>query len=192
MSPEQTRQRVVDGAAEVFADLGFERARIADIAKAAGLSSGAMYNHFDSKAELLAAVVECHASNQLSALLTSGDVRGILDVIAARGQHLDRGPVEAPLLIEAVSAGRRDPEVLRVLGEQVVAREELFAQLIELGQAAGEVAADADAQALARFCLMLGLGSLLVRAMDLPNVNRAAWGALINRLVDGFRPEDTE
>jgi len=190
LKPEDTRQRVIDGAAQVFAELGFERARVTDIAKAAGLSSGAMYNHFESKAELLAAVVECHAGNQLMRLVESGDASGLLEVIAARGRQLTGNRVEAPLLIEAITAARRDPDVLRVLTEQVSGREALFTHAIALAQASGEVVDDVDPRAVARFMFMVLLGSLLVQAMDLPDLDPDDWGSVLTRLIDSFRPED--
>ena len=193
LKPEETRRRVIDGAAEAFAALGFEGARIADIANAAGLSTGAMYNHFESKADLLAAVVECHAGNQLMGLLASGEVTGLLDVILARGKQLGaHNPSEAPLLIEAVAAARRDREVLRVLTEQVSGREDLFVQLIEHAQATGEAVDDVDARATARFMFMVLLGSLLVQAMDLPDLDPGTWESFMTRLIDGFRPEDKQ
>jgi AcrR family transcriptional regulator len=75
LTPEETRQRVLDAAAGVFAEYGFEGARVAQIARAAGLSVGAIYNHYGSKAELLAAVVEQHSAHELSGLLASGGSR---------------------------------------------------------------------------------------------------------------------
>jgi len=190
LKPEDTRQRVIDGAATVFAELGFERARVTDIAKAAGLSSGAMYNHFESKAELLAAVVECHAGNQLMRLVASGDASGLLDAIVARGKELTGNRVESPLLIEAITAARRDPDARRVLTAQVSGREDLFTQAIGLAQAGGEVVEDVDPRAVARFMLTVLLGSLLVQAMDLPDLDPDAWASVLTRLVDSFRPED--
>lgn len=187
VTADEVRQRVLDSAAVVFAENGFENTRIADIAREAGLSTGAMYNHYHSKAELLAAVIQCHAGNQLGRLLTEGGAGGVLELIQARGVRLDRGPVRAPLLVEAAIAARRDPEVLRVLAEQVHSREVLLAELVRLAQASGEVMADTDPDAVARLCLMLLLGSLMVQVMELGPVDEAAWSALIERLVDGFR-----
>src|SRR5919206_3083128 len=104
LTPDETRRRVIDGAAEAFAELGFERARVSDIARAAGLSSGAMYNHFDSKSELLGAVIECHAGNELMKLVESGTTAGLLDVVLARAKQLGApGGMPTPLLLEAIN-----------------------------------------------------------------------------------------
>ncbi|NAS20196.1 TetR family transcriptional regulator [Herbidospora sp. NEAU-GS84] len=50
-------RRLVAGAVDLFAERGFGGASTRDIAAAAGLSPGAMYVHFPSKAELLARIV---------------------------------------------------------------------------------------------------------------------------------------
>lgn len=188
LSPAETRQRVLDAAAAVFAEQGFEGARMAHIARTAGLSVGAIYNHYPSKAELLAAVVERHSAEELTRVLATGQPMSVLDLIADRGRHLDHEPLAAPLLMEMILAARRDPEVAQILVREVTGREDLMADLVRFGQAAGEVVADADPAVVARFCLMLGLGSLLIRALELPSTDSDAWASFINRLVDGFRP----
>lgn len=191
LTPDETRRRVIDGAAEAFAEMGFERARVSDIARAAGLSSGAMYNHFDSKAELLGAVIECHAGNELMNLLASGSTGGLLDIVLERAKRLgEPGPVPAPLLIEAVHSARRDPEILRILSEQVACREDLFTTLIASAQADGQVADDVDPRATARFMLTILIGSLMVQALDLPQLEAPAWESFMTRLVDTFRPQE--
>ena len=48
-----TRDRLLDAAVEVFVEQGFESARVQDIARAAGLTTGAIYANFRGKSELL-------------------------------------------------------------------------------------------------------------------------------------------
>src|SRR3954467_11226089 len=54
---EATRTRIIEAAAAVFATNGFERARIEDIAKEAGVAYPAVYKAFANKPALLTAVV---------------------------------------------------------------------------------------------------------------------------------------
>ena len=190
LTPDETRRRVIDGAAEAFAELGFEGARVSDIARAAGLSSGAMYNHFESKSELLGAVIECHASNELMKLLESGTTAGLLDVVLARAKELGtRGTMPAPLLLEAINSARRDPDVLRILSQQIAGREDLFTALITSAQSERQVTDEVDPRAMARFMLSVLIGSLIVQAMDLPKLDGGSWESFMTRLVDTFRPQ---
>jgi AcrR family transcriptional regulator len=191
LTPEETRRRVIDGAAEAFAELGFEGARVSDIARAAGLSSGAMYNHFESKSDLLGAVIECHAGNELMKLVESGTTSGLLDVVLARAKELGRpGTMPAPLLLEAINSARRDPDVLRILSEQVTGREDLFTTLIASAQSEGQVTDEVDPRATARFMLSVLIGSLIVQAMELPPLEAPAWESFMTRLIETFRPQE--
>jgi|HigsolmetaAR206D_1030411.scaffolds.fasta_scaffold05153_2 Transcriptional regulator len=55
---EQTREAVLDAAAEVFFEHGAERATLEQIARRAGVTRGAIYWHFKDKAEVLKALRE--------------------------------------------------------------------------------------------------------------------------------------
>lgn len=180
---------MIGAAADVFAAHGYEGGSIAEIARTAGLSTGAIYGNFASKAELLAEVVETYATSELNRLLADETARptSILDLVVQQGSALERDRPATALLPEAILASRRDPDAAEVLTRHVSSRESLLAEVIGLAQSSGEASDDVPADVIARFCLMLGLGSLLVRAMDLPRTDPDQWSALINRLVDSFR-----
>jgi TetR/AcrR family transcriptional repressor of nem operon len=50
-------ERIVQEASRLFRERGFENVSVAEVMKAAGLTHGAFYAHFDSKEELQAAAV---------------------------------------------------------------------------------------------------------------------------------------
>lgn len=52
------RDRILEAAVQVFAERGFHRAKVKDVAKAAGIADGTVYNHFASKDELLLGILE--------------------------------------------------------------------------------------------------------------------------------------
>ena len=54
----ETRQRLLDAAAELFAERGIEGSSVDAIAERAQRTSGAIYDHFDGKAGLLFALLE--------------------------------------------------------------------------------------------------------------------------------------
>ena len=53
----RTRQKVLDAARALFAERGYDPATIRDIAKGAGMSTGAVFANFQDKAELFEAVL---------------------------------------------------------------------------------------------------------------------------------------
>src|SRR5713101_5397859 len=52
------RQHILGAAETVFADRGFEAAKVQDISRLAGLSMGTIYAIFPSKGDLFAAILE--------------------------------------------------------------------------------------------------------------------------------------
>ena len=55
---EQTRQDLLDAALTVFSQKGYTATRLEDVAQSAGVTRGAIYYHFGSKAELFSALIE--------------------------------------------------------------------------------------------------------------------------------------
>jgi AcrR family transcriptional regulator len=54
---EQTRQALIRESRALFADLGYGAVGLAQIVAAAGVTKGALYHHFDSKADIFRAVL---------------------------------------------------------------------------------------------------------------------------------------
>ena len=54
----RTRQDLLDAALTIFSREGYAAARLGDIAKAAGVTRGAIYHHFSSKAGLFMALID--------------------------------------------------------------------------------------------------------------------------------------
>lgn len=79
----QRRERLLAAAESIVSADGFSTATIAAVARAAGVSTGAVYTHFSSKSELLAATFRRAAGRELTA---------IEDAITAVGRFSPDGP----------------------------------------------------------------------------------------------------
>ncbi len=55
---ELTRERILDAAEALFAERGYDGTTLRDVASSVGLRNPSLYNHFDSKESLYAAVLE--------------------------------------------------------------------------------------------------------------------------------------
>jgi TetR/AcrR family transcriptional regulator, acrAB operon repressor len=154
-TPEEaaaTRAALIDAAIDVFAERGYARATLADIASAAGVTRGAAYHHFGHKSSLyLAAVAE--RWNELAAPLWR-----ILESDEPALERLRR------FLLEFFTAVERDrsfhklfvvllyrtetlPELEPGLAAQQAAIRDwtgLVASLLREARADGQVAADTD------------------------------------------------
>ncbi|HET7015312.1 MAG TPA: TetR/AcrR family transcriptional regulator [Streptosporangiaceae bacterium] len=188
VAASQTRERLLQAAAEVFAERGYDGTRVADIATAAGVSNGALYAHFGSKAELLVAALHTHGRRLLTEMLAADPERPVTDILLHIGQGLLE-PRDQPgyLVIEALVAARRDQDVASPMRDYIGERADWLAGLIQFAQAAGELDPDLSPDALAHFCLLLSMGSGLVTS-DLHAVDETGWSALLTRVVTGLAP----
>src|SRR3954447_4076873 len=111
-----TRERLIDAAARGFAEKGYDRAGRQEIARRAGLTTGAIYGRFQGKAELLQAAIESRTTDELDDLFASHAFDGhATDILKVVGSHLVTPTCddadEGALLVEAFVAARRDREV---------------------------------------------------------------------------------
>ena len=135
--------RLLDAAAELFAERGMS-AEIRDVAERAGLSVGAVYRHFASKDDLIAAILDqLHAETErvidaAIAIDELGDalralVRSAVELALRRGElvkaMLEAGALDARF---AAASTRRRALTARLRG------------LIERGMAEGAFRADLD------------------------------------------------
>ncbi len=74
---EERRKQILTAAAQVFAEKGFDRATIQDVAQAAGLAQGSIYNYFKNKQDLLIHLPRLFIQPRFQALL-SGTADGEL------------------------------------------------------------------------------------------------------------------
>jgi TetR/AcrR family transcriptional repressor of bet genes len=123
---EERRQQIVAGLLRVMSERGYERASVAEIARAASLSPGLVHYHFQDKQEILLTLVE-----QLTArvrervakrLAQVGEdararVDAFLDAFLAMGPDADPASVASWVTISAEAI--RQPEV-RALYEKAV------------------------------------------------------------------------
>jgi AcrR family transcriptional regulator len=129
-----TRELIMHVAAEVFVEHGYAAAALRDIAKRAGLLPGSLYHHFESKADLFAAVHR-EGFRQLTAAVNIA-VEGTLDP----WERLERACcTHAELMLEggaiasmtAVSLfSRYEPALQRRLNQDRAPYEDIFRQLI--------------------------------------------------------------
>lgn len=61
MKQEDTKQKIIDKALELFATYGYDAVSVGEIAKAVGIKAPSLYNHYSSKQAIFDAIVESTA-----------------------------------------------------------------------------------------------------------------------------------
>jgi AcrR family transcriptional regulator len=194
-----TRERLIDAAAQVFAEKGYDRAGVQEISRRAGLTTGAIYGRFAGKAELLQAAIDSRTTDELDELFTSHAFDGrATDILKIVGAHLVTPPPDADakaqgegaLLLEAFVAARRDAEVRESIQKILEERSGLLAALVETAKVDGSVDPGLDTESVVAFCHAVGLGFLLYDAISYPLPSVQPWEQLITRLVASLAPAD--
>jgi AcrR family transcriptional regulator len=139
------RRQILEAAVKVFAAKGFHAARVADVAKEAGVAYGLVYHYFSSKEELLEAIFRDTWTDML-----------------ARVQEVEASGVSAEEAVRQVTAlllrtWRRDPDLVRVLIREVTRNQyvqeeieeithamEVLENIVRRGQERGDFRADLD------------------------------------------------
>ncbi len=173
----RTRQKVLDAARDLFAERGYEPATIRDIAKGAGMSTGAVFANFQDKAELFETVLT-EDMGRLAETLKSGagegSVRERLTAALAAGYHdtLDHLPLFQAIVarswFQPQDAEKRARESTRRLTDVISA-------ILRDGVSKSELSQDADVVLLTE----------MVWETYLSNYRRAAYdGWSIEQLTD--------
>jgi AcrR family transcriptional regulator len=187
-----TRERLLAAAVEVFVDQGYEGARVQDIARAAGLTTGAIYANFRGKGDLLFDAIGARAGVEMDAMLAAARESEVRQLLELLGDRLVQPRDQIPLLLDAVAAARRDDELAIALRDRLGQREQVLAELVDRAKQEGAVVDDVDTNALARFCLTLAMGAVVLRTLDAAPPDGDAWHDLIARLLDAVAPEESK
>jgi len=118
---EARRTQILMGAAQVFVDKGYHKSTTKEIAKAAGVSEGTIYNYFENKRELLVALVDLIGMKSLKNIIEGDppdDPQEMITAVMRDRYQLakERGAMMAPVLAEIFT----DPELREVLYQRVV------------------------------------------------------------------------
>ncbi|MGY6500609.1 MAG: TetR family transcriptional regulator [Acidimicrobiales bacterium] len=183
--PDAVRERLLDAAATVFAEQGYDGARIQDVVRTAGLTTGAVYGRYRGKDELLHDAVVTRAVPQVQ--LSAEGIRKVADLVAAGATNITPGLTEREaLLLESYVAARREPAVADAIADADRRWRNAVAPLVDAATEDGTIAADLDPDAVLFLVRVLRLGMLLHRGSGLPSPEPDGWTALVDRVVASF------
>ena len=184
--------RLLDAAVGSFARHGFAGARVSEIARRAGLTTGAIYARWPSKADLLAAAVD-HA---LCAILPARRLKDLdaapmrpHDLIAMFSSGVAGADQARDVVIQAVGSAAASDAIAAVLAGFLNEEAQQLGCIIEAGKDAGIVDPDLDTTALALLCQAVGIGTHLVLSAGLDESHVPAadnWDALVAKAIGGI------
>ena len=184
--------RILQAAATIFREKGYARATTKEIADAADMSEGSLYNYFNTKRDLLLGLAQDFA-NRTSTDINSIQVEGIeelmVKIMTSRFEHMRRKGLITLILHEA----RMDPDVHRYYVEEVLAPfrgqlEERLQLLIDAGiirPVNAAIAARTLINAVMGFSVMFDLGNdALIESMSSEELAQQ----VLDLFLNGLRP----
>jgi AcrR family transcriptional regulator len=186
-SVDETRQRILQAAAQVFAEQGYARATTRALAAAAGVNEVTLFRHFGSKQGLFSAIIEAHAAPALNTAMAAqftGEYRQDLLVMGGYVLQvmLERRDAMRLMLCEA----EHFPEVRQVLAENPRQLRQALAGYLQQQMAQGRVRslhAEAAAQA---FWGMFFAYTVSLWLLDEPLDPELSTEELVEQFVDIF------
>jgi AcrR family transcriptional regulator len=103
--PDQTRERILDAALDVFSSKGYHDSKMDEIVTQSGTSKGAIYFHFPNKERLFLALID-----QFVNLLE----RRVTEAIQTKAEGMDRVRVALETVLETFGKYRRPAKLLLV------------------------------------------------------------------------------
>ena len=180
---DPSRIHILSAASTCFARHGIRAVAMTQICDAAGVSAAELRRHFETKEEIVLALLDCLQGRGLGSLPELSP-----DAVAAFVQErLSKwrasGPSNAAFMLEAVAEGTRRARVPGA-GAQALTRERdaLFARLSERSRQAGQPLCDAEIRGRV-FALQCFVEGVVLRAVREPDVEIELVAESVRRFV---------
>ena len=185
------REQLLDAAARVFAERGYQGASVERIAAAAGVTKGALYWNFESKADLFFSLLDERVDKRVRLLVeqtqeVAGEdtvtplvSREISDVVDEQRQML-------LLTHEYWSLAARDPELSARYAERQRSLRAIVARGLVAHHEATCVTLTADPEELATAVIALANGLAMDRIVDPDSVPDRLLGEILELIYDGL------
>ncbi len=188
------RLKILEASTQRFAHSGFEATSMEDLALAAGVSKGSLYDYFHNKEDLFYACFEWFEARLLTAslerLTTQSDAKArLIDFadtsVAALKDNIALYPVMLEVWAAAAKSGTRERFSLAMRTLYAHFRAQI-STLIRNAQSSGDIKPDVDAEAVAGIMIGAVDGLLLQYWLD-PTFDPRAWvKSFMNSLFTGI------
>ncbi len=144
---EERRAAILAAATREFGRRGYENARIADIARSAGMTDAGVLHHFATKEALFLAVVEHREEVYAPLSAPIGSVRELVDRFIEAVERAAANPDLVRFRVMLTGASRIEGHPIEGRAQRALSSAlETLLPVIEAGKASGEMRRDLDAK----------------------------------------------
>ena len=187
-----TRRALVELAAKLFAEHGYQQTSIRDIARQGSVTSGAIYGHFRNKADLLVAAINERTAEELEAQSTGAMQTHYVDTLTRLSlAYPERRQLRA-LIVQGAAAAQTDPETRDRLREEQLSHLNAWLEGYEEARDRLGIDPGVDLQAVVAFTWAVEVGLGVLEAIGLEPESTEGWADVFNRLARGLQlpPDD--
>ncbi len=168
---DQRRHQILDAATAVFARMGFERARMDDIAEEAGVSKGALYLYYKSKDAIIATMLDFFFNQAFKHIrsLVAGDgpvTAQLLNLTRQMTREMDRMATLQPVALQFYAIAARQSSVRQHLRGYFASYRAVMEDMVQRGVAQGEFRANVQPAEVAITIIALLEGLALLWVID--------------------------
>lgn len=185
-----SRDALLDAALAEFTAKGYEAATVADIAERAGVTTGALYNQFENKLDLLVACIGVQTIGDFWRKMS--EVASLPWNEAARtlGRIYSDTPEQSTLLLlDVIVLARRDPSVAAAFGGTLERYLASTARAAHEGHNAGLIDPALPPADLARIVTALAFGQLVLDALGQKRPSAASAVQFVDMLLQSHHIE---
>ena len=195
----QTRANILNAAVEEIAERGFERARLVDIAKRAGVTVGSIYTWYRDKTDLFTAALDHAIEEQrlnnervLRMLPDHGNGAWTWKIAAMVPRNTED---EAPsatqrLLVEAVYAAWQNEEARATISPRLATLLSQYREVVQEGRRDGSIDPRFDAELLAFIFMALPVGLSALNLAGLERPRDLHWIAVYDAFRQALLPQE--
>lgn len=187
---EEKSRRIADAALKVFRSRGYTRTRMADIAAAAGIGKGTVYEYFKGKADMLRfafdSYFEVFTDGALKAMAgAAGPAQKLMALVDFAFAHIAQWEDHCTVYLSYLSSEGPGTEGVFSLDGLYDTMDALIGALIREGQDAGEIHAGIDPSAMAKLFSCIYDGVILHRFFESKETDREALHRAARALLAG-------
>ena len=195
--PDGLTERLLDAAAEVFVEQGYDKGVVTDIARRAGATTGAIYARWPDKNVMMVAALN-HLFERMTPEQRMKDlgVSGMsaTEILTAWGANVLESDETQDVLVQVFGSARNNPAVQQSLQEFLNVQADQLSDLVERSKDEGLCDRDISTPALALLIQAAGIGTHLLRSAGraerhVPSVEE--WVELLARLLSAAVPPES-
>lgn len=183
-----TRAALLEVAAELFAERGYVQSSVRDIARRGEVSSGAIYGHFRSKADLLAEAISMRTADELETeAMGLDDEVDYVETLTRLGRDYARRRRLRALIVQGAAAAQTDEETRTRLREEQESHLEVWLKGYGRDRDRMGIHPSVDMQAALLYTWAAELGLGVLESFGIEPTSAEGWAEMHNRLARSLK-----